>query len=382
MPRDRARRHRSRHSFHPVLPPVSRPHRLLLLLLGFLALVSAPAAACARPLTGPDATLAAYERDAWPAALDAVSFAPGRDYLILIQVIPAKPLDLGDLDRVRDYLRRSVVEGLLPFQAKTLLGHMMVAWQCGGRRGMAGVSGERSNQGLKMMMAGGWGATPILSVYRDGRVETGAQFDARYGHLLKTRRTTAVAFEIAPRDCERMRRFLADFLTHPARPADHYGLLPDPARFEGAGCVSFAVAMAAAAGIWHGRQEHFVRKVRVSERMLGRRKSVPPGVEPFRPLKPGEDEVSVTWLELTLGSWTDGPAAATVRIVDPELVYAALVEMRARAGATPGWRENRRLPSSDPDVAKAIAATASMLRSYAQRRLERMQGFEILVLER
>ena len=361
---------------------MSRPHRLLLLLLGFLALVSAPAAACARPLAGPDATLAAYERDAWPAALDAVSFAPGRDYLILLQVIPAKPLDLGDLDRVRDYLRRSVLDGLLPFQAKTLLGHMMVAWQCGGRRGMAGVSGERSNQGLKMMMAGGWGATPILSVYRDGRVETGPQFDARYGHLLKTRRTTAVAFEIAPRDCERMRRFLANFLAHPARPADRYGLLPDPARFEGAGCVSFAVAMAAAAGIWQGRQEHFVRKVRVSERVLGRRRSVPPGVEPFRPVKPGEDEVSIGWLELTLGSWTDGPAAAEVRIVDPELVYAALVEMRARAGAAPGWREDRRLPPSDPDVADAIAIAPHLLRSYAQRRFERAQGFEMLVLER
>jgi hypothetical protein len=361
---------------------VSRPHRFIVLLLGLLALVFASATACARPQADLDAALAAYERDAWPAALSAASFAPERGYLILLQVVPAHALDLGDLDHVRDYLRRSVVDGLLPFQAKTLLGHMMVAWQCGGRRGMAGVSGERSNQGLKMMMAGGWGATPILSVYRDGRVETGPQFNARYGHLLKTRRSTAVAFEIAPRGCERMRRFLADFLTHPARPASRYGLLPDPARFEGAGCVSFVVAMAAAAGVWQGRQEQFERKIRVSERMLGRRKSVPPGVEPFRPLKPGDEEVSIGWLELTLGSWTDGPAAAEVRILDPELVYAVLVEMRARAGAAPSWREDRRLASSDPDVADAIAVAARLLRPYAHRRFERVQGFEVLVLER
>ena len=71
-----------------------------------------------------------------------------------------------------------------------------------------------------------------------------------------------------------------------------------------------------------------------------------------------------------------------MRIVDPELVYAALVEMRARVGAAPGWREDRRLPPSDPDVADAIAVAPHLLRPYAQRRFEQVQGFEVLVLER
>lgn len=71
-----------------------------------------------------------------------------------------------------------------------------------------------------------------------------------------------------------------------------------------------------------------------------------------------------------------------MRIVDPELIFAMLVEMRVAAGESGGWRAARRLSAEDPGVAAAIAEARAVMARYPKRRFLAPDGYSVLVLER
>lgn len=326
--------------------------------------------------------LAPYERDGWPAALAAIELPRGRNYVVVLQVPTVRPFDMRDTDRIRDTLLANMIDAPGWLDDKRLLGHSVVAWQCRSGRGVAAMTGESDGQGLMMAVGGGWGATPLVSAYLDGKVlRDGASFD-RYTKAMARGEGAIVAFEVAERDCQAMRTFLARFLTHPDRPSRRYGLLLDPMRYEGGGCTSFALALIAHSRIWSGGERATYRRIDLHDGVLGRRTAVPPGVIPYRAAQSAGEEKVVPFGALYLRSWRSGAFVETIRIVDPELIFAMLVEMRIAAGEADGWRARRRLSDEDPAVAAAIAEARTVAARYPKRRFLTPDGYSVLVLER
>ncbi len=348
-----------------------------------LAVIATVLAALLKPASATVArALAPYERDGWPAALAAIELPRGRNYVVVLQVPTVRPFDMRDVDRIRDTILANMIDAPGWLDEKRLLGHSVIAWQCRSGRGVAAMTGESDGQGLKMALGGGWGATPLVSAYLDGKVlRAGESFD-RYTEAMARGEGAIVAFEVAERDCQSMRGFLARFLTHPDRPSRRYGLLLDPIALEGGGCTSFALAMIASSGIWRGGERATYRRIDLHDGVLGRRSTVPPGVIPYRKAQSPSEEKIVPFAALYLRSWKSGRVVETVSIVDPELIFAMLVEMRIAAGETDGWRATRRLSDEDPVVANAIAEARAVVARYPKRRFLMPDGYSVLVLER
>lgn len=348
-----------------------------------LAAVATLLAASPKPASATVArALAPYEQEGWPAALAAIELPRGRNYVVVLQVPTVRAFDMRDVDRIRDTILANMIDAPGWLDEKRLLGHSVVAWQCRSGRGVAAMTGESDGQGLKMSLGGGWGATPLVSAYLDGKVlRVGASFD-RYTEAMARGEGAIVAFEVAERDCQAMRAFLARFLTHPDRPSRRYGLLLDPLALEGGGCTSFALAMIASSRIWRGGERAAYRRIDLHDGVLGRRTAAPPGVVPYRKARSAGEEKIVPFGALYFRSWKSGAFVETVRIVDPELIFAMLVEMRIAAGESDGWRATRRLSDADPAVAAAIAEARTVVAHYPKRRFLTPDGYSVLVLER
>lgn len=359
-----------------MLSPKSLVPLVLTALAWMLAATPLPARATASEVLAP------YEREGWPAALAAVELPRGRSYVVVLQVPTVRAFDMRDIDRIRDTILANMIDAPGWLDEKRLLGHAIVAWQCRTGRGVAAMTGESDGQGMMMALGGGWGATPLVSTFLDGKVlREGASF-VRYTEAMSRGEGAVVAFEVAEHDCQAMRAFLARFLTHPDRPSQRFSLLLDPLAYEGGGCTSFALAMIARSGIWKGGERATVRRIRLHDGVLGRRTATPPGVVPYRRAGSAGEEKIVPFAALFLRSWKSGNVVETVRVVDPELVFAMLVEMRIAAGETDGWRAKRRLADADPAVAAAIAEARAVVARYPVRRFVSPDGFSVLVLDR
>lgn len=359
------------------MPLPTSAFTLLLTALAWILAASPPPARAS--VSG---VLAPYERGGWPPALAAVELPRARSYVVVLQVPTVRAFDMRDVDRIRDTILANMIDAPGWLDEKRLLGHAIVAWQCRTGRGVAAMTGESDGQGMLMALGGGWGATPLVSTYLDGKVlREGASFE-RYTEAMSRGEGAVVAFEVTERDCQAMRGFLARFLTHPDRPSQRYGLLLDPLAYEGGGCTSFAHALIARSGIWNGGERKAVRRIRLHDGVLGRRGTTPPGVVPYHRAGTAGKEKTVPFAALVLRSWKSGAFVETVRVVDPELIFAMLVEMRIAAGETDGWRAARRLSEADPAVAAAVAEARAVVARYPARRFISPDGFSVLVLER
>lgn len=365
------------------LPPARRRRRAAALCAWLAALLLAACATAPPPPAGDrvDRLLAPYEAMDWPRPLARLGLPAERDYVALLYVAPLRPIDLSSEERTRVTLEAAVFDPLAIAVGKTAIGHLIVAWQCGGVQGIASQTGESSGQGLRMAVDG-WGLAAILSTFTDGRVLPARATSWRHLTVLDAGRGNVLVAEVDASGCARLRGRLADYLVHPSAPAGRFGLLLDPARFEGAGCLSFGLWLAGEAGVLAGRTDAFRRTLSVHESVVGRRARVLPTTLPYAPpgLAPGEH--IVTLAALRRGPWTEGRVIDRVRLVDGELIFAAVTALRAGAGARTGWREARALPATDPGVATARAAAAAWAAAYPVRRIADEGGVSALVLER
>lgn len=325
--------------------------------------------------------LAPYEGAGWPALLERLGLTEERDYVLLLHVPPLRPIDLSEPEATRRSLEAAVLDPTSVVIGKTTIGHLMVAWQCGGVRGMASKTGESSGQGLRMARAG-WGVAALLSTFTDGRILSAADTSWRHLTMLGAGRGNVLAVEVAPEDCARLRAGLAAYLEHPAAPARRFGLLLEPAEFEGGGCLSFGLWLAGQGGVLAGEEGAFRRRVVVREGLTGRRAKVLPTVEPYIPAALPPGEVVVPLAELRTRRWDEGRVLDELELVDGELLFAAVTALRASAGAGPDWRPARALPLSDPAVAAAVAAAARWAEAWPLRRIADAGGVSALVLER
>ncbi len=313
--------------------------------------------------------------------MDGIELDPDRAYALLIMLPSAYPIDFRDAEAARISLMRNVRAPLATLTAKTLTGHSMVAWQCAGKRGLISQTGESTGQATRMILHGGWGITPFLSVFHDGKLVRMKDVPGRYRSLIAAGSVSILAIEVSKASCLSMRRYVARFVTHPSNPKSRFGLLLDPERFEGGGCASFALSALRRAGLFAGHERRFRRKVRIYEGPLGRRVDVPEGVDPFVTARRRSHENVVSFYALRAGPWDSGKLNRIVEFVDPELLYAALGAIRERAGEAFAHRGRAALSVTDPVVRRVRSMATRWAVSHY--RLARFTGARksTLVLE-
>ncbi|MBV7409728.1 hypothetical protein [Maritimibacter sp. DP1N21-5] len=351
-------------------------------LLWVLASVGLFGCAAQAPLTtaqGPD-ILAPYETGPWPEFMAGADLDPGRDYVVLAYVPPANPIDLSSPDAARRTLALMVFDQLGAMEAGTTIGHLIVGWQCGGRRGMTSMTGEQARQGQKMFLSG-WGVTPVFSTFLDGALVGLADIPPAQTRALVEGRGLILAAETTRADCEAARSEVARFARHPDRPHRRYSLLEDPTLYEGGGCLSFALHIARTAGVLSRLPDLVRRDLDLRAVQLGTHPVDPEHVEVYRSPK-GHPERPVFWLDLLMADWEEGPVLDTVTIPDGEAILAAMALAHEGLIAKSDWRYSRMMSLEDPVVLAAARYGAGWARGFGSRRLSDADGAGVLVLER
>jgi hypothetical protein len=321
-----------------------------------------------------EAVLAPFEKG-WPKALDTLVLPEHRNYVVLVQVPPGAPLDARTSDTVRQTLGKRVFRG-------NRIGHVAMAWQCDGRKGIAGQTGENSKQALIMALTG-WGMTPLLSTFTDGHMQMQDAMKAKHARILKKGNGNVLALEVSRQACNRMKDFLVRYVTHPNEPWRKFGLLHDPANFEGGGCVSFSMAMGEHGGIFAGLTPVFTRTTQVYDGILGRKSRAPRSTEPYTGLAAGRDDVvHIPFNRMLRTPHTDRPVIDEIQFIDPELVFAALAGVRSAAGASNEWHAERLLKTDDGTVQRAYLAGRKWAAKYKSFDIIDPEGLSAVVISR
>tara|TARA_R100000322_G_scaffold126500_1_gene83013 strand:+ start:31225 stop:32304 length:1080 start_codon:yes stop_codon:yes gene_type:complete len=323
--------------------------------------------------------MAPFEEGGWPEYLRRLDLKPGKDYVILAYVPPANPIDLSSPEKARGTLARLVFDQLGAMEAGTTIGHLIVGWQCGGVRGMTSMTGEQDLQGQRMFLTG-WGVTPILSTFFDGDIVPLAEFPEAQNRALTEGRGVVVASEVSAARCAAARAEVAEFETHPDAPHENYSLVLRPDLYEGGGCLSFAMHVAAKAGVMPRLPALVRRDVDLRAVQLGAREVAPAQVDVYR--APGHPEAPVGWLEVLLRRWDEGPVIDTVTVPSGEAIMAALVYAGVGVQAKTDPRYSRILSRDDPVIGAAATYGLQWGYSYPVRRISDPGGVRAVVLER
>jgi hypothetical protein len=324
-------------------------------------------------------TLRPLETDGWPSFLTRLGLSENHAYAVLLQAPPRHPIDFRTPQSAVRSLNENMGDLLSLLSAKTQIGHVMVAWQCATGRGFASVTGDTGNRATSMVMFDGWGVTPMLSVYTDGRVDGASRVPVGIAAAIAGGKGNVLAVEISEEGCQQLRSFVALYLSDPGHPSRRYGLLLRPDKFEGAGCMSFALEVARRAGVFGGERSVFRRTLDVPLSIVGRRRSVPDGVEAFVQATSDDDQRFVSAHRLVNGPWDGDDGYVSVTLEDPELFFAAVTSLRGDPHED--WRRRRALPESDPAVARAVRHIERWAKVFARRRIADPGGMSALVLE-
>lgn len=318
--------------------------------------------------------LAPYEAAGWPRYLDRLELPRDRDFVVVAFLPTRQPLDLSDPEKAR----KSLLKAALSPGMDTKIGHTIVSWQCGKYRGMTSMTGANGPEAFQLLREG-WGLVAALSVYTDGKLYPAGEHRIANLEAIEAGRAIVTAVEVSRADCQGLRQALTDFVTHPKAPVKNFGLMLDPERFEGGGCISFGFFLANAAGVMREITPHIWREVPLHASMLGRGGPELPTIVHYRP-PAGCCERPLPLDALLFKDWGQGPEVDRVRVEDGELVIAALVAARVGVSAPDDWRFARTLPKTDPPIARAWAAGAAWAKGYPVRWIADPDGAQALVL--
>ena len=325
--------------------------------------------------------LAPYEAADWPGFMAGTELDPARDYMLLAYVPPANPIDLSTPNAARRTLALMVFDQLGAMEAGTTLGHLIVGWQCGGRRGLVSMTGEQDRQGQRMLLEG-WGVTPVLSTFLDGALVGQADIPEAQARTLAGGRGVVMAAETTRAGCEAARTEVAAFARHPNAPHRRYSLLESPAAYEGGGCLSFALHIARAAGVMPRLPEIARRELDLRAVQLGARPIEPDHVEVYRAPDGQHPDRRASWLGLLVADWEDGPVIDRVTVPDGEAILAAMTYARVGVAPATDWRYSRMMDVQDPVIGAAARYGYGWAGAFATRRITALDGASVLVLER
>lgn len=291
------------------------------------------------------------ENSGWPEMLSGFQqrFRPGRSYLTLFKKLPLWPIDMRSPDRFKRSMSAKEIAN------KSSIGHMSIGWSCNAsgvsgidersednrRTGFAAQTGEDGQQ--SEMLNDGWGVTSMISTFTDGHLQNGPEvqryFTREYRNFVKEDKRPndyfALVVEVPELECENVRAFVKNYVLHPSKPYRYFGMLPDPLKFEGAGCGSFAVAALSKAATLTPILAPMWRTVPIAEKLLGKRTRVflPNDVVPAVVASTQGEEKRISKYQLVFMNWDAGKTALRLHLVDPELTIFAFKKFTQIAGA-------------------------------------------------
>ncbi len=316
----------------------------------------------------------------WMPALMSLNLPSGRDYVLLVYLPPQDRIDLRTPENARRSLIRVAADMFSDRQTMPKLGHLIIGWRCGSLHGLVSQTGEESHQGLHMALQG-WGLTPFLSTFTDGRLVPAGEITQRFDALLEEGAALVMAVRVSAGECEALRAELIRYSTHPTRPARNYSLLARPERYEGGGCLSVGLHLVRAAGILSSAVSSFTRVVELPEAMFGAGRELPKGVRPHLPTGRTEELRAVPLARLLLRDWGSTGATRLVRVPDPEAFFSALARLRHGKVADDDWRLVRAMGYDDAMVQQAAVSVARWAAEYPVRWIADPDGVSALVLE-
>lgn len=282
------------------------------------------------------------ETSGWPDALNGFKarFKAEKSYLTLFKKLPREPIDMRSPDR----FKRSMSANELT--SKSSIGHMAIGWSCSSQsevrgEGFAAQTGEDGQQ--PEMLNNGWGVTALISTFTDGRLQNGGEVQRYFAtgykdHIAEGKLDSffALVVEVPTTDCEQVRGFVKNYIFHPSKPYRNFGMQPDPLKFEGAGCGSFAIASLSNSQSLAPMMSSFWRTVPIAEKLLGKRSRIqlPNNVIPFVYAKTTADEYDISKYRLILMNWDSGKTATRLHVVDPELTIFSFKKFAAIASAS------------------------------------------------
>lgn len=327
-----------------------------LVVISLIAASGIAASAAAEP-TAED-TWTAIGTTGWPDSLTAFrqKFQSGKSYVALYKKLPTSAIDMRSPNRFKNSMSSNELTN------KSSIGHMSIGWSCTespeAKRldGFAAQTGENNGQS-NVMLQSGWGVTALVSTFTDGYIQNGFQiqkyFSEERAKKLEKGKTpniyTALVVEVPNDECMKVRDFVKSYVSHPSQPSSNFGMMPDPEKFEGAGCGSFAAVALSKSPSLAPLLTTFWRTIEIPEKLFGRRTRVfaPNNVDPALIAKVDSDQIEVGKVKLLLMNWDSGPMAMRLRLVDPELVIYSLRRFTDEAlkggQATPSRSQERQI---------------------------------------
>ena len=245
---------------------------------------------------------------------------PHASYLVLQTLEPRMPMDLRSAENFR---RGATSIGLINLANDSLgIGHVFLSWRCQVKgqmlEGSVGMTGEIDKQ-FTTLSQRGFGMSSFLAVFSDGHLQNPDLLDLEFQEDLPVH---TFAMEVEPEVCQNALGFVHKFLFHPSRPLEKFGLTPDPEKFEGGGCGSFAVSVLNQSKIFGDREiiPNFWRTIHTKKSLLGYGLPLPKDTIPYETGEPGVKKVSL--VKLFASNWNGDDLS--IRIMDPEMVLLFL----------------------------------------------------------
>lgn len=248
-----------------------------------------------------------------------------KNYIVWINVPAQHPMDLRSADQFRKWTMATPPRELT-------ISHNMVAWRCRANDGQmhigaTGLTGGNGKQDLKMFLDG-FGLSTMFAVYTDGHLNPVWEVGKYISKNLATRGAIFAGFEVSEDQCSSMLGFLREFVWHPNKPYRNFGLIPQPDRFEGGGCVTMASVLLQKAGLLESVAPSFFRTLVANRKLMGGNLIQPKGVAlpPVPWLKGKPRFISIS--RLLYSQW-DEPSDTMIdlKLMDPEKMAYSLKQM-------------------------------------------------------
>ncbi len=166
---------------------------------------------------------------------------PDRNYVIAILHHPANAFLFQNIYWFRNTVK--AVRSQLKSNPHNQLGHFQVAWACKAPwsqerlYGITGQTGERTNQGQRMLLELDYGMSMMFANFTDGYLQSSQQSAQRIQQSASSYSFTWVAFEISEDDCLKGMAFLNKYIENESY--RNFSFVNKPKNFEGGGCTSF-----------------------------------------------------------------------------------------------------------------------------------------------
>jgi hypothetical protein len=276
----------------------------------------------------------------WPVSFKKIEpiLSANKNYILLSLIAPSKALDFRSGEDYRKAFFQNTDA------SKNTIGHTVVAWQCHRLdgtviKGATGLTGETKNQ-YTTMLKQGWGASTFLVTLNDGHLQLPDELDAVFKKIETNGQTvSSVAIEIEQKNCLGLVQFLRKFVNHPNAPMNHFGLVPDPQKFEGGGCGSFGLAMIQATNVFpKDLTETFFRTLQIPIRLMGKNLQLPEGDSAFFTfpnfINSYKEPYNISLIRFMNSYWNlNGQEPHyLLRLVDPEMLILSLGELHKISG--------------------------------------------------